>query len=70
MHISVTVCLSLYNLNMQLSLQLMHMYVLFYIDAFFSFLGEYVSIFELPSIRDREIFAAFNVDTHPAHLFR
>ncbi|XP_019848994.1 PREDICTED: arginine-glutamic acid dipeptide repeats protein-like [Amphimedon queenslandica] len=33
-------------------------------------LSEYAATFALTSIRDRELFAAFNVDTHPAHLFR
>jgi hypothetical protein len=33
-------------------------------------IGQYSDIFKLPVIRNRELFAAFNVDTHPAHLFR
>lgn len=32
--------------------------------------GPDASVFELSGIKDRELFAAFNIDTHPAALFR
>ena len=32
--------------------------------------GEDSKLFENGSVRDRELFMAFNIDTHPASLFR
>ena len=33
-------------------------------------LGPNATAFEAPQVRERELFAAFNIDTHPASLFR
>lgn len=41
-----------------------------YVDVMYFSLGKDAKIFMNPNVNDRELFLAFNIDTHPASLLR